>query len=285
MIRRHAPILRTALAASMAFIGLSAAHWPRWPGGDDLAHATAAGFAFWFLSGILYVQFLEYGTHRYAMHRGLPLLRHVRRNHFEHHRIFHGENFRTSNPPHLAHIPGRWWIFPLFFSLHYAIVTAILPLVPAVAFLSACFVHYLAFELTHWFTHVDDNAFDRALAKIPVLSAMRAYQIEHHRIHHETPVVAFNFNPPYLGDVVAGQMPVLARAEPAGRIVPEPAADIAVPSAALPRPAPVVPRRRLVFRPILLYGAALLLGAAAVGVAVLAHSKSTPGGSAPRTKA
>ena len=46
--------------------------------------------------------------------------------------------------------------------------------------------------------------FDRWVARIPVLGAVREHQIRHHQIHHAIPVVNFNFTPPYGGDLCAG---------------------------------------------------------------------------------
>lgn len=261
MVRRHDPILRTTCAASLFFIAIAALRF------DDLRLDLTPLVALSFAAGIVYTNLFEYWVHRFPMHRGLPLLRHVRRNHIEHHRIFYGENFRTRNPEDLAHISGRFWIFPLLLAGHYALATAFLPIEAAMAFLFACFLHYLAFELTHWLTHLEDNVVDRALSRIPVLSSIRAYQIEHHRMHHETPILAFNFNPPYLGDALAPRrMPQ--------RVFPAPAA-----------PAPVLARRRPATRPLLLYGTALLLGVAALGIAVFAQVKPPPGSPLPRTKA
>jgi hypothetical protein len=250
MVRRHGPILRTACAASLTFFAFAAFRF------DDLPLPLSPVLALWFLAGTLYTNLFEYWVHRFPMHRGLPLLRYVRRNHILHHRIFHGRNFRTRNADELAHISGRFWIFPLLFAGHYALLAKLLPLDAALAFLSAAFVHYLLFEISHWLTHLEDNAVDRALSKIPVVSSIRAHQIEHHRIHHQAPLAAFNFNPPYLGDALAG--PVIDAA---------------------PSPA----RRRLPARPLVLYGAALVLGIVALGIAALAHVKPVSG-TVPRAK-
>jgi hypothetical protein len=236
MVRRHGPILRTAGAASAVYFSFAAFHF------DDLTLPADGVWPIWFLAGFLYTNLFEYWVHRFPMHRGLPLLRNVRRNHIEHHRIFHGANFRTRNPGDLAHISGRFWLFPLLFAGHYALLTAIAPIGSALAFLTASFLHYLAFEVSHWLTHLEDNAVDHLLARIPLVASIRAYQIQHHRIHHQTPVVAFNFNPPYLGDVLLPRTP----------------------------PRPVVasaPRTRL------LYGTALVLGIVALGIAAFAHPK------------
>ncbi len=256
MVGRHGPILRTTCAATIAFFAFAALRF------DDLTLPLRPELAVWFLAGILYTNLFEYWVHRFPMHRGLPLLRHVRRNHIEHHRVFHGGNFRTANPADLEHISGRFWIFPVLLAGHYALVTAFVPIDAAMAFLSGCFLHYLAFEFTHWLTHLEDNVVDRALFKIPVVASIRAYQIEHHRIHHQTPIAAFNFNPPYLGDALVR------------RTTARPVLDAA----------PVLARRRLPTRRVLLYGTALVLGVVALGIAAVAHARPTSGTPVPRAK-
>jgi hypothetical protein len=246
---RQGPILRTLCAASLTFLVLAALRF------QELGLSLTPAVALSFVAGILYTNLFEYWVHRYPMHRGLPLVRHVRRNHIEHHRVFHGKNFRTRNPEDLAHISGRFWIFPLLLTGHYALTTAFFPIEAAMAFLFACLLHYVTFELTHWLTHLEDNVVDRALSRIPVVASIRAYQIEHHRLHHQTPLAAFNFNPPYLGDVLFR------------RTVPRP-----VP-APPPSPASALARSQFRSRPLLLYGTALVLGVAALGIAVMSQIK------------
>ncbi len=258
MVRRHGPILCTTGAATIAFIALAALRF------DDLSPLRPE-LLLWFLAGIVYTNLFEYWVHRFPMHQGLPLLRHVRLNHIEHHRIFYGGNFRTANPADLEHISGRFWIFPVLLAGHYVLVTALLPIDAALAFLSACLFHYLAFEISHWLTHLEDNAVDRALARVPFVASIRACQIEHHRNHHQIPIAAFNFNPPYLGDALVR----LAAARP----VPAPPKSLA----------PVLARRRLL-APAMLFGAALALGVVALGIAAIAHTRPDPGTTVPRAK-
>jgi hypothetical protein len=80
--------------------------------------------------------------------------------------------------------------------------------------LFACALHYAAFELTHWFTHVDGNVVDRVLGRVRGARTFWSREIEYHRGHHETPVRAFNFSYPYLGDLIADGMPRAARKVP-----------------------------------------------------------------------
>ncbi len=257
MARRHGPILYTVGAASLSFASLAALQF------DELALTLPPAAALSFVAGVLYTNLFEYWVHRFPMHRGLPLLRNVRQNHIEHHRVFHGANFRTSNPRDLVHISGRFWIFPVLLAGHYLLLTAFLPVSAAMVFLLAALLHYLAFEISHWLTHLEGNAVDRALSRVPLLGAIRAYQIEHHRLHHETPIAAFNFSPPYLGDVLVGR-----------RTAERPVV----------RPAPVLARRRPKARPVLLYGTALLLGAIGLGIAAIQHTRQSPGAPAPRSR-
>jgi hypothetical protein len=205
MIRRQGPILKT-VSTALAVYAAGAAPWLGSIVREPLSSAVWPSF----LLGVLYTHFFEHWSHRLALHNGFGFLDDVRRNHLEHHRRFHGANFRTRRAEDLAHIAGRFWVFPILFALHYVPALSILPPAEALAFLSGCLLHYLAFEVSHWATHVADNRLDRTLEKIPIVRGVRARQIEHHRIHHETPVLAFNFNPPYLGDLVSGMMPTRA---------------------------------------------------------------------------
>lgn len=255
-MRHHWPIARTALAAITPLVLVLLVH----SSALDLSLATAA----WFLIGILYTQLFEYWAHRVPMHRGLPLLTNVRRNHLEHHRVFHGARFQSRDVADLAHIAGRFWVFPLLFLGHYGVLAFVLEPGLLIAFLSGTVIHYLAFELTHWLTHIEDNPIDRAIARVGFLADLRAYQIEHHRIHHEFPELAFNFNPPYLGDRIAGHMPTMTETwtpapEPILALVPHPAAAA---TASLAHD-----WRRYLVR----YGAAAVTGIALVGAIVVAH--------------
>ena len=271
-MKHHWPIFRTAFAASAPLVLVGWIHW-----GALATTSLSLTLLAWFLCGILYTQLVEYWCHRVPMHQGLPYLGHVRWNHLDHHRIFHGENFTTRNVDDLAHIVGRFWVFPLLFVAHYAALVLVVPADALVVFLFGTVLHYLVFELSHYLTHIEDNVVDGVIARIPVLAGIRAYQIEHHRIHHEVPVIAFNFNPPYLGDRITGHMPDLD--EPLGGVPFE--APVPVPAPALPMQphgitSPGWGRR------VVRYGALAAAGFAIVGAVVVAHGvlshgkRSTP---------
>ena len=261
-MRHHWPILRTASAALAPLLLVGWLHWDGF-----VAVALSLTSAAWLVAGALYTQLVEYWCHRVPMHQGLPYLRHVRLNHLEHHAVFHGANFKTRDPDDLKHIAGRYWVFPVLFGIHYGALVLVLPSHALVMFLGGTVLHYLAFEISHWLTHIEDNAIDRFLMRIPLVSEIRGYQIEHHRIHHEVPEIAFNFNPPYLGDRLIGHMPseveVPVPLAPAASIVAfEPAAE-----------APV----RLWQRRAVRVGAVAAAGLAIVGTVVVAHGLRSHG--------
>jgi hypothetical protein len=151
------------------------------------------------LAGALYTNLFEHIWHRYAMHSRRPDPRHAL-----HHRIFYGEGFQTTDPAALKEIVTGWHIFPLLLALHYSAFLVLFGAGLAPAFFLGVLLHFLTYEVTHWYTHMADNGFDRSVARIPGVCRLRVIQIRHHRLHHAEPTVNFNFTPPYAGDRVAG---------------------------------------------------------------------------------
>ena len=258
------PIIKVALAAIGSFLAVTLLHL------DALGAATLSlGLMGWVLLGVLYTQFVEYWCHRVPMHRRVKLLELIRLGHIQHHRMFHGKSFQAKEAELLEYIPGRYWAFPLLFLLHYAVLVWILAPAACLAFLLGSVLHYLAFEISHWLTHIEDNTVDRAIARIPLLGALRLRQIEHHRVHHEIPEFAFNFNPPYLGDRLAGRMPPTE--EPVFAATPVEAQERVSPVRVAP--ASVVEARwaRLWRQPVIRHGSVAAACIAVVGVVALAH--------------
>ena len=72
------------------------------------------------------------------------------------------------------------------------------------AFLGGAVLHYVLFEVSHWLMHVEDNGLDRLWNRMPLLSALWARQIRHHKEHHDALDVNFSFTPPYIGDELFG---------------------------------------------------------------------------------
>ena len=208
-MRLHWPLLRVTLTATAAF--LLAVYGER-RGLED--NVPALQILLWGLVGFVYTQFFEYGYHRVLMHKGNGIFASIKKNHLTHHAVFYGENFASRREEDLKHVAGRWFLFPVPFSVHYLVLKPLLASPILICFLAGILVHYLIFEATHWFSHVEDNGFDNLLRRIPVLRAMRNYQIQHHRWHHEIPNAGFNFNPPYLGDAVCRTLVVPPETEP-----------------------------------------------------------------------
>ena len=160
------------------------------------ARAAALG-----LAGALYTNIFEYAWHRYGMHGKRPDPRHR-----THHQMFHGKSFQRCDAAALREIVTGWYIFPLLLALHYPAFAFLIGPGLEPAFFLGVVLHFLLYEVTHWYAHMPDNAFDRALARIPVLGRLRAVQIHHHRLHHGQPLINCNFNPPYVGDRLAGAL-------------------------------------------------------------------------------
>jgi hypothetical protein len=150
------------------------------------------------VAGALYTNLFEHAWHRHAMHGRRPDPRHAR-----HHRVFYGQRFQTADPEALREVVTGWYIFPLLLTVHYAAFAALFGIGLAPAFFLGVSLHFVTYEVTHWYTHVADNGFDRVLARIPGVRELRDIQIRHHRLHHAEPMVNFNFNPPYAGDRLA----------------------------------------------------------------------------------
>lgn len=178
-----------AVGAYLAVIGLQLGSG----GGVDLSLRAAAVL----LAGAVYTNLFEHAWHRYGMH--------VRRDprHARHHRIFYGNGFQTSDPEALREIVTAWYIFPLLLTVHYVAFRALFGARFAPAFFLGVVLHFVTYEVTHWYTHVGNNGFDRLVSRLPGLRGLRAEQILHHRLHHAEPMVNFNFNPPYAGDRLA----------------------------------------------------------------------------------
>ena len=241
----------------------------------------------WYLLiGLAYTQLLEFWCHRVPMHKGIPFLSGIKKDHLTHHRIFHGDHFRSSDLRDLNHISGRWHVFPMLFLLHYTALQFIVPSEFLVAFLAGAVFHYTFFEVTHWFTHVEDNRLDRWIDRVPLLNRVRSYQILHHRLHHETPNVAFNFTPPYAGDLLMAKMPRSFDVTESSES-PQPVYDLVLetPSRSLGGTNMVSQEPGWWNRPVIRYGSVIAVGLIALGATYLMYDrmpqKSSLGSSTP----
>jgi hypothetical protein len=120
---------------------------------------------------------------------------------------------------------------------------------------------------------------DKLVRRAPALVKIWDYQILYHQIHHETPDVAFNFNPPFLGDLFAGLMP---RSFQALQATSAPSASFVSPAH---KTTDLSSHREAAgsgtkvgsgawSRPIFRYGSAALLGLLVVGAAFVTYGRS-----------
>lgn len=195
--RTHKPILRTvAVTVGTYLVSLVVSKLFFARGG--LFPETSL-LLVWFIAGALYTHFFEYLYHRFGLHKGIPLMS-LKRSHLEHHEFFNGPNFQRRDEAALDNITAKWFIFPSLFTMHYAFALLFLPHNCLSILFLGIIIHFLAYELSHWGAHVKDNMVDRVLLQLPLIGRCRAWQIRHHRVHHEFPVYNFNFTVPALGD-------------------------------------------------------------------------------------
>jgi hypothetical protein len=188
------PLVMTAGSAACAYLAAVGLQLALHGGWEISLRALAVC-----LAGAVYTNLFEHGWHRFGMHGRRPDPRHA-----VHHRIFYGSRFQNSDPAALHEIVTAWYIFPALLALHYPAFAALFGPALAPAFFCGVVLHFVTYEVTHWYTHIADNGFDRVVARVPGLRGVRAAQIRHHRRHHAEPAVNFNFNPPYAGDRIAG---------------------------------------------------------------------------------
>ncbi len=169
-------------------------------------------FACW-----LYWQMFEFCWHRIARHERIEGLVWALKSHMKHHIIFPKEHFQTREEEELKEILGAWYVFPMLFAINYVAHVGLwlrfLPTSCTLIFFAGLALQFALFEWCHWFTHIEDNFFDKIVAHIPVLCNIRRDQIAMHRAHHETPKAKtnFNFTWPYIGDRVAGTLVIPRR--------------------------------------------------------------------------
>lgn len=188
------PLARCVIAALLAAGAALVLHAALGGGFEVTARAGAV-----LLAAGFYTHLFEHAWHRWGMHGRRYDPRHAR-----HHRLFHGKSFQTRDPAKLEDVTTSWYIFPALLAAHYGLFAALFPAPLAPAFAIGVTLQYLFYEVTHWYTHVEANGFDRMLSRTPGLRGWRARQIEHHRLHHSDPGVNFNFTPPYAGDRFGG---------------------------------------------------------------------------------
>lgn len=224
-VRFHLPLME-ALVAAIAVYTLSGIYLVQTHSGIKFfpAHCSWA-----FVIGVAYIYAFEPTWHRFPMHEIVkfykvrlvgPVLKWlcegIRNSHSEHHRAFEGQNFRNDDPERHQQVTTLWWVFPTLYLTHFAAFLKLLPgnlLTFLPMFFLGVLMRFLAYEITHKFTHAEeDNILDKLInklsettEKVPIIGtifrsvkAVRAEQIEYHRAHHKTPNINFDFVPPYI---------------------------------------------------------------------------------------
>lgn len=199
----HKPLVGAVAAAIIPYLAylFYQAQYTR----QQLFVVSIASFL-WFCGGVLYDNVFEYLWHRVFFHVGVPGLGFIKRSHADHHRHFCDDHFARRDLEALNHIATRWYVFPILYFLHFALFWKLFPgyLVYAQAFFLGILLRFLLYEITHWFTHVKDNGFDRMIGRLegtPLLGLVakfRKKQIERHHHHHDLVKVEFSFAPFYL---------------------------------------------------------------------------------------
>lgn len=153
-------------------------------------------FWVWFGQGVLYTHIFEYLYHRFVLHEGIPSLEWFKESHRMHHLVFHPQNYKTRNPDDMEEVAVRWFVFPILLFVHYFFFLNFLPprwIAFAPIFFLGVLLRFLAYETTHYFSHLADNFFDRWIKQIPLLRIFRTRQDKHHWRHHTREETNFGF--------------------------------------------------------------------------------------------
>lgn len=125
--------------------------------------------------------FIEWGVHRFLMHRRMPLVGYAYRNHtLEHHAVIRADD-SYHVPPGENHGAFTWVeyvLLPILAAAIYApihLATGLPILAPA---LFAALLNILAFDYLHWNYHVERDCWFQRTRLFRLLH-------DHHRRHHE----------------------------------------------------------------------------------------------------
>lgn len=143
-----------------------------------------------FVGAFIVNSFIEFGTHRWIMHRLCPLIPYGYEHTTSHHAVFgSGETYHATQPWMLAHGIGFTWreylLFPILCSALYIPVELIVGRPLYVGALASVFFGLIAFDTLHRrFHNPKDTWFQR--------SKPFRFLRDHHRRHHAD--MATNFN-------------------------------------------------------------------------------------------
>lgn len=203
----YRPLIKANLVVILAFC-LSICHARFWFAISNCRDLKTAAFI---IAGWFYTHFFEFLHHKFPMHKQIAVFgskpfEPIRKDHLL---LHHGDfpdgqkNYKTRDLTKLQHVTTTWYIFPALFLINYGLFVWLAPSVwlqYTAAFFSGVTSHFLVYETTHYLSHLQDNIFDKMIARVPLVGWARKKQDEHHADHHTRPNHDFNFVPPFLGD-------------------------------------------------------------------------------------
>lgn len=145
----------------------------------------------WFVVFSVFLNFGEYATHRWSLHRRVfpKILYH--RHVVEHHGFFTFDAMEISGIEDIRWVLFPWWALPLLLvtTLPMAwLLAAVASAQVAWIFLMAVTVYYGIYEILHTLAHLPDRYGWAAHPRIRALTY-------HHRVHHEPRLMHhYNFN-------------------------------------------------------------------------------------------
>jgi len=189
-MRLHVPLLSNIFGVLASYFLLIWCH----------AYLSESAFSiFWIILGMLYTNAFEYGYHRVLLHTRVPCLSflgYMWLDHLEHHYAF-SEKSTSRDPKDFENILTSWYVFALLLFFHYSVALFVMPHVSISSFFAGVTFQFLVlYQVNHWFTHVTDSWYDKALEKVMLIGTLRILQKEHHWDHHKRPDGKYSFGPP-----------------------------------------------------------------------------------------
>lgn len=144
------------------------------------------------LGSLLYISTVEWGLHRFVMHKPVGNFRYA----FNAHTLVHHNIFKADHTYHLRDnkdknkIPMAWWNGPLLILLGSIPPVIVLALTPLswyflIEFVVLCAAYYGAYEYLHWCMHLPKA---RRLEISYPFRRLNGHHLLHHRYMHK------NFN-------------------------------------------------------------------------------------------
>jgi hypothetical protein len=161
---------------------------------------NVAGFA----SAFVLNSFVEWGVHKFVMHKSIPILRYGYLHTTSHHRVFGAdETYHVQNPEMMEHGTHFTWrefvLFPLLCLVLYFPIELLTGKPTTVGAIAAVFFGLSSFNVLHFRFHVpSDTWFQRTW--------VFRFLKEHHRLHHKDMTKNFNVSFLPLADFCLGTL-------------------------------------------------------------------------------